>query len=375
MPGTLRYARDYARRRGVDRDQTESGTGVSPVNHGQDARATMNRLYVIESTPTITGANADHRFRANPTEIIKLLHRDKETDEFTSWMTAVENDFANHKGASIIICGEEQPPELHAFAHDANGKLGNVGKTLFYADPIEANSVDQMQSLRELVADIDAGKVETLVIIGGNPAYNTPVDLRLDFDRLEKVKLRAHLNLYNNETSEICHWHINATHYLESWGDARSYDGTATIVQPLIAPLYEGKTAYEVLALFSDNYDQKPYDIVRNYWSGQQKALKSQAQGVSTGSGSDRVQNAGRMPANRPQDAGAPLTGALTANAPTDFESWWRKCLHDGFIPNTALSTKTVSLKSDWASAGGSPTVREGANAAPGYEVVFRPDP
>src|SRR5947209_14742298 len=158
-------------------------------------------------------------------------------------------------------------------------------------------------------------------------------------------------------------------HYLESWGDTRAYDGTATIVQPLIAPLYEGKTAYEVLALFSDNYDQKPYDMVRNYWSGQQSALKSQAQSVSTGSGSDRVQNAGGTPANLPKDAGAP------ANAATDFESSWRKWLHDGFIPNTALPAKTVSLKSDWANslnqdAGKMPTL-----PANSYEVIFRPDP
>src|SRR5205823_5111680 len=181
-----------------------------------------------------------------------------------------------------------------------NSFLGNVGKTVFYSDPLEANSVDQTQSLRELVGDIDAGKVDLLIIIGGNPTYSAPVDLRLDKKRLDKVKLRAHLNLYNNETSEICHWHINAAHYLESWGDARAYDGTAMIVQPLIQPLYEGKTAYEVLALFSDNYDQKPYDIVRNFWSGQQGTLKSQAQGVSipTSRDSDRAQNARGTPAN-----------------------------------------------------------------------------
>ena len=147
-----------------------------------------------------------------------------------------------------------------------NAALGNVGKTVFYTDPLEANSVDQTQSLRELVTDIDGGRVETLVIIGGNPAYNTPIDLRLDLNRLNKVKLRAHLSLYNNETSDICHWHIPAAHYLESWGDTRTFDGTVTLVQPLIAPLYEGKTAHEMLALFSDNYDKKPYEIVKEYW-------------------------------------------------------------------------------------------------------------
>ena len=191
---------------------------------------------------------------------------------------------------------------MHALAHAANSFLGNVGKTVFYSDPIEANSVDQTQSLRELVGDIDGGRVETLIILGGNPAYNTPVDLRLDFNRLEKVKLRAHLHLYNNETSEICHWHINAAHYLESWGDARAYDGTASIVQPLIAPLYEGRTAYEVLALVlgqlrsasltrlcgiigADSRQAEQAERSANRVS----TASAQQPGVSTGSGSDRV--------------------------------------------------------------------------------------
>src|SRR6185436_11526041 len=199
-----------------------------------------------------------------------------------------------------------------------------------------------------------------------NPAYNTPVDLRLDFNRLEKVKLRAHLHLYNNETSEICHWHINAAHYLESWGDARAFDGTASIVQPLIAPLYGGKTAYEVLALFSDSYDRQPYEIVRNYWSGQQGGLSRPSPtptAVSTGSGSDRVAAPSATPANQPQ---------ATPAASTDFETWWRKCLHDGFIPNTAPPAKTVSAKSDFSSSlsQNAPATQAGA-----FEIIFRPDP
>ncbi|PYS23309.1 MAG: molybdopterin oxidoreductase [Acidobacteria bacterium] len=367
-PGNLRYARDYAaKRRNV----------AQAVSLRADAAEQMSRLYVIESTPTITGANADHRWSVKPSELsntVNAVYRRMVADkippgEASSVFDRLADDLKHRTGTSLVMVGDDQPPIVHALAHFMNAELGNVGKTVFYTDLIEANSVDQTQSLRELVGDIDVGKVETLIIIGGNPAYSTPVDLRLDFNRLEKVKLRAHLNLYNNETSEICHWHIPMAHYLESWADARTYDGTATIVQPLIAPLYEGKTAYEVLALFSDNYDQKPYDMVRNYWSGQQSALKSQAQSVSTGSGSDRVQNAGGTPANLPKDAGAP------ANAATDFESSWRKWLHDGFIPNTALPAKTVSLKSDWANslnqdAGKMPTL-----PANSYEVIFRPDP
>src|SRR5438067_4108439 len=275
-PKTLRYARDYA----VKRREIES-TGIT-VN----AEPKMSLLYVVESTPTITGANADHRFSVKPSEMEAIAQGVagasivRAAGDIGSWLPAVAKDLQLHKGASVVIAGDEQPPSIHALAHAANKALDNVGKTVFYSEPLEANSVDQTQSLRELVADIDAGKVDLLIIIGGNPAYSAPVDLRLDKNRLDKVKLRAHLNLYNNETSEICHWHINAAHYLESWGDARAYDGAAMIVQPLIQPLYEGKTAYEVLALFSDNYDQKPYDIVRNYWSANRVGARSQGTGA-----------------------------------------------------------------------------------------------
>ncbi|MFS8085388.1 MAG: TAT-variant-translocated molybdopterin oxidoreductase, partial [Acidobacteriota bacterium] len=326
LPGSLRYARDYAAKRRINGGKPE-----------------MNRLYVIESTPTTTGANADHRFSVKPSEMLNIAQTVAPSMSSASqvfpfpltlknisgpaslWLNPILDDLKQRQGASVVIAGDDQPPIIHALAHAMNAALGNVGKTVFYTDPVEANSADQTQSLRELVNDIDAGKVETLIIVGGNPAYNTPVDLRLDLNRLNKVKLRAHLNLYNNETSEICHWHIPATHYLESWGDARTYDGTTTIVQPLIAPLYEGRTAHELLALFSDNYDRKPYDLVKEYWRGQQSSLTSSSGAATPG--------AGRMPADRPQDAGAP---SAPSGAP-DFESWWRKCLHDGFIPNTAL--------------------------------------
>jgi molybdopterin-containing oxidoreductase family iron-sulfur binding subunit len=361
LPGSLRYARDYAAKRRI--------TGEKPE---------MNRLYVVESTPTTTGANADHRFSVKPSEMVNVANdlwqknlqaitllrlpsgpAHQPTNPIDGPLSSIFFDLGTYAGKSMIIVGDDQPPIIHAIAHAMNASLGNVGKTVFYTDPLEANSVDQTQSLRELVSDIDAGKVETLIIIGGN------------LNRLNnKVRLRAHLSLYNNETSDICHWHIPATHYLESWGDARSYDGTVTIVQPLIAPLYEGRTTYEVLALFSENYDRKPYDIVKEYWRTQ-AGTGAQGSRVSTGSGSDRVQGAGTMPANRPQDAGAPT--AATAGAQTDFESWWRKCLHDGFVPNTALPAKTVSLKSDWVSSLNSPNTQSPNPNT--LEVVFRTDP
>jgi MoCo/4Fe-4S cofactor protein with predicted Tat translocation signal len=387
MPGTLRYARDYAaKRRGV-----AEALGSRP-----DAAEQMSRLYVVESTPTITGANADHRFSVKPSEISAFAEAMRAGNVQNRTFSppasipkewgAVARDLETHKGASLVIVGDEQPPAVHALAHLINSDLGNVGKTVFYSDPIEANSVDQTQSLRELVGDIDAGKVETLIILGGNPAYNTPVDLRLDFNRLEKVKLRAHIHLYNNETSEICHWHINAAHYLESWGDARAYDGTASIVQPLIAPLYEGRTAYEVLALFSDSYDRKPYEIVRNYWQANPPASSGQDATVAakireledrrdallqvyTETWPELKRILAELDALKKQLS---KPNAAAPSAPKDFETWWRKCLHDGFIPNTALPAKTVSAKTGLAS---SLSQNPPATQAGALEVIFRPDP
>src|SRR6185436_9831455 len=159
MPGTLRYARDYAAKRRT----VSEALGSRP-----DAAEQMSRLYVVESTPTITGAKADHRFSVKPAEMEAVAQGVsgasivRAAGDIGSWLPALSKDLQNHKGASIVIAGDEQPPAVHALAHAANSFLGNVGKTVFYSDPIEANSVDQTQSLRELVGDIDAGKVEVL---------------------------------------------------------------------------------------------------------------------------------------------------------------------------------------------------------------------
>jgi molybdopterin-containing oxidoreductase family iron-sulfur binding subunit len=356
MPGTLRYARDYAAKRRISGEQAE-----------------MNRLYVIESTPTITGANADHRISVKPNEIraIKGLESGASVPEWD----VIVRDLQAHKGSSLVIVGDEQPPEVHAAAHAMNAALGNVGKTVFYSDPIEANSVDQTQSLRELVGDIDAGKVDTLIIIGGNPAYNTPIDLRLDFNRLDKkVRFRAHLSLYNNETSDICHWHIPAAHYLESWSDARTIDGTATLVQPLISPLYDGKTAHEIVALFSDNYDRKPYDLVKEYWRSAGAASQTSAPARPTPSpATSNERNGVSAPTSRGSDRVSTPANSPTPSASADFESSWRKWLHDGYIPNTQSTAKTFSPKSESTAAAAAPSQQPAAGD--GYQLIFRADP
>ena len=132
-----------------------------------------------------------------------------------------------------------------------NQALGNVGKTVVYTDSVEAEPTDQLASLRNLVADMNAGTVDLLIIVERQPVFTAPADLAFA-DAMSKVQLRVHLSLYDDETSALCHWQIPESHFLESWSDARGYDGTASIIQPLIAPLYDGKSAHELIAAMSD---------------------------------------------------------------------------------------------------------------------------
>src|SRR5207247_7260601 len=119
----------------------------------------------------------------------------------------------------------------------------------------------------DLVADMRAGKVDMLVILGGNPVYDAPADLGFgDALKNSNIPIRVHLGLYNDETAELCQWHVNEAHYLEAWGDTRAYDGTASIVQPLIAPLYDGKTANEVIGLIVGQSAAPARDSVPNHW-------------------------------------------------------------------------------------------------------------
>jgi molybdopterin-containing oxidoreductase family iron-sulfur binding subunit len=167
--------------------------------------------------------------------------------------------------------------------------------------------------------------VEILLILGGNPVFTAPVDLGMR-SRLGKARLRMHLSLYDDETSEFCQWHLPLTHFLETWSDARTFDGTATIMQPLIDPLYEGRSMHQVLAMFADQPELSPHDIVKNYWRGQ-------------------------------------YTGS-------DFQGWWRKAVHDGVVPNSALPAKTPAIQGANIKTPAEPKRLGGT-----LEVNFRTDP
>ena len=316
FPGTTRYARDFAKRRDPD-----SGK--------------MNRLYVVESTPSATGAKADHRLGVPASAIEGFAHlmapgyRTVPVDpippskEESGFLYAVMHDLEQHRGTSVVIAGDHQPPVVHALAHALNQTLGNFGKTVFHTDPVLASPANQNDSLKALVSDMRAGKVDLLIILGGNPVYDAPADLGFaDALKNNNIPIRIHLGLHNDETAELCQWHVNEAHYLEAWGDTRAYDGTVSIVQPLIAPLYSGKSAYELVALLAGQSSANGHDIVQNYWKSKH-------------------------------------TGA-------DFDTWWRKSLHDGWIDSTAYPPKQVPAAKI--------AVRI-PEEEPGVELNFRRDP
>jgi molybdopterin-containing oxidoreductase family iron-sulfur binding subunit len=322
-PARLRAVRDFTRRR-----REEMAAGRLP------------RLYVLESMPSVTGAVADHREPVRSGDIgafagalavaVGAAPRDPRAalaPTATHLVDAIARDLLAHRGTSVVVAGDHQPGWVHAAAHAINDALGNVGRTVVHAEPAESRPVEQLASLRELVTDMDGGGVELLIILGGDPVYDAPVDLRFA-ERLQKVPLRVHSSLYHDETSELCHWHVPEAHYLESWGDARAFDGAATILQPLIAPLYGGRTAHEIMAACREGPERSSHDLVRDHWKARHRG--------------------------------------------TDFDAFWRTALHDGVVPGSAAARKPVRLAPAWRSAA-VPDPNRGD--AQGLEVVFRVDP
>jgi molybdopterin-containing oxidoreductase family iron-sulfur binding subunit len=353
--GNLRYAHDFASKRRLS-----------------ESKRDMNRLYVVESSVTNTGSVADHRLPLRPSEVEGFARELASTigtqsarsesssgGSHSNWIAALSKDLAAHRGASIVIAGDSQPPGVHALAHSMNQALGNIGNTVLYTDPVEANPIDGNASLRELVNDMNAGRVDVLLILGGNPVYNAPADLEFE-KALRKVPLRVHLSLYKDETSELCQWHIPEAHYLESWGDARAFDGTVSIIQPLIAPLYSGKTAHEVLSAVMGEPERSSYEILREYWM---KRHSSGGQEPPVTSAAPKTTSTGE---NQPQQANA---GKAQTPSP-EFEQFWRKALHDGLVANTALPAKSLAPSSSALQ-----TNPPQSTAPSGLEIVFRPDP
>ena len=316
-PGFHKLVRDYADRR----KQPENG---------------MNRLYAIESTTTTTGMKAEHRLGLRASEVPAFAETILNavsggtapsyawTQEQTKFLAVIAKDLKANAGKSAVIPGLYQDASVEALAFAINMALGNVGKTFIGSgDPAIPMPSDQLGDFKALVADLNAGKVDWLVILNANPIYDAPADLNFA-DAFNKANIVAHLGSHYDETGHEAHWHIPAAHYLESWSDARAYDGTVSIVQPMIAPLYGGHTAHDVFQLLLNEPMLSAYEAVRETW--------------------------------RPVIKG-------------DFETGWRKAVHDGWIADTAYDKNTIFGVRLNKAGPPTPTPKDS------IEVIFRPDP
>ena len=333
QPGFLKLAADFSQRRSLE-------PGIE-----------MNRVYAVESTPSTTGFKADHRLRMRASQVEAFAAAVAAgvgagsapsgatwTPEQTAYLNAVVKDLKANSGKCLVIPGEQAAPGVHLAAIAINQALGNVGKTVVYTETVNPMPTVEIDELKQLVADLNAGKVDWLVILDTNPVYSAPADLEFE-KAMGHAKTVAHMGLYVDETADIADWHINAAHYLESWSDVRAYDGTVSIVQPMIDPLYGGKSVHHLVQAMLDDPDLSPMDAVRQNWKS------------VLGGGAPTAGKAGEV---KLVDAEADLP--------------WRKALHDGWIANTAFAPKQVSAKNTASAAAPAPDVTA-------MEVIFRPDP
>ena len=315
-PNKVRFANDWAQgRRKADGDA-----------------GAMNRLYIAESCFSTTGTNADHRLPIKPSQLAGIAsaiaaefgiadtRRPELTPAQNKWVDAVVADLRAAGKAGVVTVGLQAPARIQALAYAINFKLGAVGTTVTFHETGAAAS--QVKALQDLCRKMADGQVSTLLILGGNPVYDAPADLNFA-QHLGHVAFRAHLGLFADETSRKCNWHLPRSHYLEAWGDARAWDGSVCLQQPLIMPLYDSKTAIEVLAgvLKEENTDGQT--LVRRMM-----AASLQAAG---------------------NDAG------------------WQKSLHDGFVADSAFPAAQLNAPASIGGGAGSPVPPDR------FEVRFLP--
>jgi MoCo/4Fe-4S cofactor protein with predicted Tat translocation signal len=298
--GKLRHARDF-----IDQRRNDLNMAVS-----------TSRLYCVESTPSLTGARADHRWPLAPVDVGRFVHvlatklglsiDGPQSEEFDGvpagvW-DALVADLKQNPTGSLVVAGPYQPAEVVALVHAINVQLGAVGHTVTYHRPVAATNRGEGSSLSALTTAMQGRQVESLLILDGNPVFDAPADL--DFvAALASVKWSVHVGVYADETSAACTWHVPAAHFLESWGDSRSDDGTASLIQPLIAPLHGGRSVVELVNVLLDEPRSSACDTLRAYWRDQ--------------------------------------------HGEEDFEAFWNRSLHDGVISDTAFPKVEPTLRSD----------------------------
>ena len=278
----------------------------------------MNRLYAVEGVYSLTGAMADHRLRLESRQIAPFLAALAArlappaagaasqagagvAGVDPRWIDALAKDLLANRGKGLIVAGERQPAAVHAAVCALNTYLGNTGRTVSYYETKDA-ALPSVSSLASLVSAMKAGAVQTLVVLGGNPVFDAPADL--DFaSAMAKVPQSIALGHTVDETSARATWHIPRAHYLESWGDARAVGGTLSVVQPLILPLFGGRTPVEVLGLMAGDKERPGYDIVRETWK--------------------------------------PILGEA------EFDKRWNRVLHDGLLAGSELPEVVPDVKGE----------------------------
>jgi molybdopterin-containing oxidoreductase family iron-sulfur binding subunit len=318
-PAHVRYAADWSeRRRSCDKGE-------------------MSRVYVAETRFSTTGTMADERVAVDPTRIVVLAQEIAQGVGVSGMtagenkLTAVEQNFVNRavadikaaNGSAVVTAGRSAPAGVHALANLINQQIGAIGKTVTLIDDPAGDRKTHGEAIKEVSKLMADGKVGTLLIIGGNPAYDAPVDTGFA-EALKKVPMSIRLGLYDDETSLLCKWHLPRAHYLEAWGDARSWDGSVGIAQPLILPLFGGKSVIELLAMLAGEKVTDGMEIVRRTWKEQF------------------------------------IKGG-------DFERTWRRTLEAGVLENSAAKGTTATAKaSEMAKVSTSP-----ANT---FYLRFEPD-
>jgi MoCo/4Fe-4S cofactor protein with predicted Tat translocation signal len=326
----------------TDPEMIRHAHGFADGRRAAASGAAMNRLYAVEGVYSLTGAMADHRLRLESRQIGAFvgalaarlgapggadLAKATLPGVDPRWVDAIAKDLLANRGKSVIVAGERQPAAVHAAVCALNTFLGNTGTTVSYYEPKDS-VLPAAGSLASLVSAMKAGAIQTLVILGGNPVFDAPADL--DFpSALAKVPHSIALGHTIDETSSKTEWHIPRAHYLEAWGDARAAGGTLSVIQPLILPLFGGRTAIEMLGLMAAGEDRPGYDLVRETWQ--------------------------------------PVLGDA------DFDKRWNRVLHDGLLAGSELPEVVPDLKADvLAELAGA----QGPGATSGgLEVVFLPSP
>jgi molybdopterin-containing oxidoreductase family iron-sulfur binding subunit len=269
--------------------QTESGNvragkAFAASRRLRSFRDAMSRLYVVEPARTVTGGSADHRLRLPASDVeryayalaaelskngVSLGDAQSAVAKLASaegipekWLGAVARDLAANRGHALVVAGSRQPPSVHALTYAINQALGAVGTLVNYVPAADADELDAATDIKALTDAMAAGQVDSLLILGGNPAYDTPADLGFA-DKLAKLPFSVHASLYFEETGEKCTWHVPRAHAYESWGDARSLEGHVSVQQPLIAPLYAGRSDIELLALVANSSERDAQAAVR----------------------------------------------------------------------------------------------------------------